>query len=470
MLTENNNIDKLFQKGLGEYEKTPPAFVWINIQQGLDRRKNARLILLQRTIGIAAAVVLALLAGWWMTNPLEKSNSLQNSVAEKPVRINTAPSINNLTAQITGDKGDSVTSVKENHVPASKISRFAAFAPNPSFIGTNGRMNQQKSDERVLLDSEKEALDKLEQKFKVVKKITEWIAEKVANDTIASQPTEPKPIIVTAEPRILPDRSSTIAMYKSAKNSGRWSLKAELAPVFNGQVKNGGQASYYLSDLSKNYSPQKTTTENTISAGLMAGYKVAKRLTFKSGVIYNNIRQSTSNVDLIGINSQFTIPGNVLVAATPAGQVTLHNAGSNRVAADFSSIAQTSNTAILTGATVLKQNIDFVEVPILATYKLIDSKLNVGITGGINTGFLVGNKVILSGNGDRIASGETSNLRNMVYSGAVGLELGYEITNRITLTVEPRVKRYLNSLSSSKSVNYKPYQMEIATGLTYCFN
>jgi hypothetical protein len=259
-------------------------------------------------------------------------------------------------------------------------------------------------------------------------------------------------------------------MYKSAKNSGRWSLKAELAPVFNGQVKNGGQASYYLSDLSKNYSPQKTTTENTISAGLMAGYKVAKRLTFKSGVIYNNIRQSTSNVDLIGINSQFTIPGNVLVAATPAGQVTLHNAGSNRVAADFSSIAQTSNTAILTGATVLKQNIDFVEVPILATYKLIDSKLNVGITGGINTGFLVGNKVILSGNGDRIASGETSNLRNMVYSGAVGLELGYEITNRITLTVEPRVKRYLNSLSSSKSVNYKPYQMEIATGLTYCFN
>jgi hypothetical protein len=470
MLTENNEIDKLFQKGLGEYEKTPPAFVWINIQQGLDRRKSARRILLQRMIGVAAALVLALLAGWWMTNPVEKGNSLQNSVAEQPVRINTAPAINNSTTQIAGNKGDSVISVKDNHATASKISRFAAFAPNATIIGTNGQFNHPKSGERVLLDSEKEALDKLEQKFKVVKKITEWIVEKVADDTITSQPSEPKPIIVTAEPHILPDRSSTVAMFKSTKNSGRWSLKAELTPMFNGQAKNSGQGSYYLSDLSQNYTPQKTTTENTISAGLMAGYQIGKRLTFKSGVVYNNIRQSTRNVDLIGAYSQLTIPGNVLIAATPAGQVTLHNVGSTRVAADFSSMAQSGNAAIYTDATVLKQNIDFVEVPIIATYKLIDSKLDVGVTGGISTGILVGNKVILSGTGDRIGSGETSNLRNIVYSGAVGLELGYEISNRITLTVEPRVKRYLNSLSSSKSVNYKPYQMEIATGLTYCFN
>ena len=73
-------------------------------------------------------------------------------------------------------------------------------------------------------------------------------------------------------------------------------------------------------------------------------------------------------------------------------------------------------------------------------------------------------------NGNQITAGETTGLRNIVYSGVIGLELGYEITNRITLTIEPRLNRYINSLNSSKSVNYKPYQIGVATGLTYSFN
>ena len=73
-------------------------------------------------------------------------------------------------------------------------------------------------------------------------------------------------------------------------------------------------------------------------------------------------------------------------------------------------------------------------------------------------------------NGEKISTGETSNMRNIVYSTAVGLEIGYAITNRITLTVEPRLKQFINSISTNKSVNYKPSQVAIVTGLTYSFN
>ena len=110
------------------------------------------------------------------------------------------------------------------------------------------------------------------------------------------------------------------------------------------------------------------------------------------------------------------------------------------------------------------------QIPVQATYKLIDRKIAVGLTGGISTNILVGNKAILSENGEQISTGETANMRNVVYSGSVGFEVGYEITNRITLTVEPRLKHFINSISSNKSVNYKPSQMAIVTGLTYSFN
>ena len=132
--------------------------------------------------------------------------------------------------------------------------------------------------------------------------------------------------------------------------------------------------------------------------------------------------------------------------------------------------SQLDDDQIFAGQTILKQNIEFIEIPLKATYKLSNRQVNIGITGGISAGLLVGNKATLLGNGSRIGTGETSKLRNMVYSGSVGFELSYEITNRLTFTVEPHLKRYLNFLSSHKSVTFKPDFLEISTGLTYSFN
>ena len=136
----------------------------------------------------------------------------------------------------------------------------------------------------------------------------------------------------------------------------------------------------------------------------------------------------------------------------------------------LSSSAQLDNKAVYTVGSQLKQELQYIEVPVQATYKLIDRKVSIGLNGGISTNILVGNKALLNENGNQVGEGETSGMRNVVYSGSVGLEMGYELTNRITLTVEPRFKYFLNSLSGNKSVHYKPSQMEIVTGLAYSFN
>jgi hypothetical protein len=203
---------------------------------------------------------------------------------------------------------------------------------------------------------------------------------------------------------------------------------------------------------------------------MMAGYKVGKHLVVKSGLVYNKICQTTSNVILMGANPTSNVLGYAMSASTPSGQVALTRKGNSSMdfALNLSNLSGISTSYSSNGE--LNQNIDFIEIPLQATYKLISTKVNVGLTGGISTNILIGNNANLSENGTGIGSGETASMRHIVYSGVVGVEVGYEITNRIVFTVEPRLKRYINSLSSNKSVIFKPSQMEVVTGLSYSFN
>lgn len=93
----------------------------------------------------------------------------------------------------------------------------------------------------------------------------------------------------------------------------------------------------------------------------------------------------------------------------------------------------------------------------------------MGVSGGINVDLLAGNKAEISDN-QLAVHAETSDIRDVACSGEVGLELGYEIGKRITLTVEPHLKQYVNSLSSNSAVNFKPFQVGLITGLSYSFN
>ena len=132
-------------------------------------------------------------------------------------------------------------------------------------------------------------------------------------------------------------------------------------------------------------------------------------------------------------------------------------------------------SAAITNATAnfgsdVSQDFKYLEVPIQATYKLIDQKqLSVGLTGGISTNFLIGNLASITQNGIKLSQGNTDNLRNVLYSGSAGIELGYDLGKNLVLTVEPRIKQYLHSVSSNDLITYRPMQLGIFTGITYSF-
>jgi len=476
MLNENKNIDRLFREKLGEYEKTPPLYIWSNIQGKLNTHRKERRIAILKTASIAAAIIVAFLAGWWMTGSENKGSIPQNNVAVQRSINNVAPSANENSAggdalAVNTDNDNSGTtgsSSKAIRSSSSNLSSLATFAANTSFI-SNNHSTAKKPGELVLFNTEKEFLDELHHNFKIVKKLTDWIVA-VRKDEETPTGFNTNAITLNQFSRTTADKSATKTMNSSVRNNGRWILKAEFAPVFNNQAQNNGQGGNLMYNNSQSYKPQESTTENTFSGGMIAGYKVSKRLIVKSGFAYNNIRQTTRNVDFMGANPLYNVAANATIASTPVGQVNLDKMANSRNDAILNSSASLNYASKNLVENVLKQDIGFIEIPLQATYKLIDKKIAIGLTGGISTNILVGNKAILSENGENISTGETSNMRNVVYSGSVGFEVGYEISNRITLTVEPRLKHFVNSISTNKSVNYKPSQMAIVTGLTYSFN
>ena len=482
MLTEKRDIDQLFKEKLGEFDQDPPLYVWTNIQNKLDSRKRERRFIFLKIAGIAAAVFLAFLAGWLTTNPLQKDTDPQNNVAsvKEDKKPDNQSKLLSLNPEITGNKGignkveTAVTSTvapENTSSGSSKLSSLATFAPNASVV-SNDLSLMQKKDDLVLFETEKDFLDPFRQNLKIVKQLTDWFksvgkdSQKVERSFVNKAPIEPFKKYV-ADAQVTPNARI------STKNSGRWSIKAEFSPVFNNQGQNSGQAgtlnNYYVG-LSGNAIPQETKTENTLSGGMVAGYKVNRRLVIKSGVMYSNMKQTTSNISIMSTSQVSGLSGSSALASTPSGQVSLSKVTGSQMESVLNSSAMLDNKAVYTVGSQLKQELRYIEVPVQATYKLVDRKVSIGLNGGISTNILVGNKALLSENGNQIGEGETSALRNVVYSGSVGLEIGYELSNRITLTVEPRFKHFLNSLSGNKSVHYKPSPMEIVTGLAYSFN
>jgi len=478
MLNENKDIDQLFREKLGDFEKTPPNFLWTNIQAGLDEKQNGFRFTMVKTVGIAAAILLAFLAGWWLTMPSDKGTIPQNNIAiQNKINPGTDTLVNkttetvemlsvnaNPTAPVNSKKSQKVA-----EIPSSNLSALATFAANTTFINKMNDKAEPKTNELELFNSGKEFLNKLQSRFKLSKKLTDWItASKI--DSTMKDTLILKTLNINHINNSSADGATSIVYNNSVKStSGRWSLKAEIAPVFNCQPQNNSQGSSLFSD-SQNFLSQKTTANITLSIGMLAGYKVGKHLVVKSGLVYNKIRQSTNNVTLMGVNSTSKILGYAMSATTPSGQVTLTRNGNSGISADLSFRNLSGTTTSYSSNGELNQNIEFIEIPLQATYKLISKKVNVGLTGGISTNILIGNNANLSENGTGIGSGETTSMRNVIYSGAVGVEVGYEITNRIVFTVEPRLKQYINSLSSNKSVNFKPSQMQVVTGLSYSFN
>ncbi len=126
--------------------------------------------------------------------------------------------------------------------------------------------------------------------------------------------------------------------------------------------------------------------------------------------------------------------------------------------------------------TSLTQNFDYIELPLIIRYKMIDRKMDFSLSGGIVTNFLVANSVNMLQDGKKVRVAETTGITRINYQGSVGMLVEYPLVSHFALTLEPRFRYYFNALDSysyssdnSSRISIHPYSFGFFAGLNYRF-
>jgi hypothetical protein len=68
----------------------------------------------------------------------------------------------------------------------------------------------------------------------------------------------------------------------------------------------------------------------------------------------------------------------------------------------------------------IQQSFQYVEVPVLLRYTLIDKNIDLNIIGGFGANFLIGNNVYINYAGNKEVIGETAGVSSVNYNGTIG--------------------------------------------------
>lgn len=116
-----------------------------------------------------------------------------------------------------------------------------------------------------------------------------------------------------------------------------------------------------------------------------------------------------------------------------------------------------------------REKYHFLEIPLLLTYQIIQKKVDINLSGGINTKFLVDNQSYINTGQSSITVDQESSFNSFNYSGNFGVIIDYPFTSNLYLNLQPSLRYYFNDFSANESLQYKQYSLYMFSGITYQF-
>lgn len=456
MTEQDKNMDQVFRDKLADFEKTPPAFVWDNLQANLAGQKRKKLLLYWRLAGAAAVLLLAFVAGWQIsiqTDPksqiLVENNDMQ--VAPK-VALPETNSENIITPEI------------------NRISEENEIQTQTTMFAKAGSSNPKEENNQLIFHP------KIENPG-IIKSLQAILttSRSETNKLKESNPLMQKVLFTPEELNVIEQNKALLAMNSKNDEQRKWIVGAAVSPVYS--VNQTSQTA----DYSSNMANPDANDNLTVGGGLSFEYKTQKRWSFQSGVYYNKLEQSSSNTvparysvasKIDGLNGFFSTPimtsNGELQMNSVAGVIQIDNLPSS-VQLEGSLDRESANSTVLVSDANFDQNFEYLEIPLFAKYQLIDSKIGVQILSGFSTNILVGNNVFLQNDLGRDKIGKTNGMVDLSYSGVLGVGLNYALTSNLFLNIEPRFKYFFNSLNEDSNISYKPYSFGVYTGISYSF-
>jgi hypothetical protein len=471
-MKSNKSIDDLFREKLQRFEQSPPPGLFEEVLAGIAAERSRRRLLFWRLAAVAAALLLAFIAGWQFSNRDQKLTTPpvytgQNTSASDR-ETNTSPE-NKTTEAIRGNGKSTAEEAGRLNLLNEQTGILKANQPVASLTGgsqntKNQSLLRQNSEPPQSIVPIKSLFRLLEQ----TKNQDEFREKKILD-------AHREKLIKTIDQQIMEQNQKNYLAALTASQRGRWLIGAQVSPAYN--LEHGSYSQAYASNMIVSSSMNPID----LGGGLSVEYKTGKKLSLQSGIYYAGIGLSSGSssrsmaMDFISsngaadyFNAPVTIEADKVMMNSSAGVIEMNQIPSNATIGTSMDDKSFASTVLVSDAQFI-QNFQYLEVPLYLRYALFNSRFDIEMLGGFSTNFLIGNDAYLQNGSSKSLVGTTRDMRTFNYSGTLGIGFKYGINKHFYLNVEPRVKYFLNSLNTNSSVKYKPYIFGIYTGVSYEF-
>lgn len=469
METMHNQTDRFFRERLAGFEPGPDDKVWTKIagQMARANRKKAIIVYFRIAAGMALLVSLGI-GGLW----INRNNRTEMTAAKE------------MNVKSENDKTESGKT--ENFLPKISAEKEKVTAGTQNSISENIVTTEEIPETTTMYVEKYAAVEHREYDAVPNRESIPVLSSLQARPFVLIQ-TSPLPFpVLNADPEPwignLADFTET---EETVPSHHAWIIGSEVAPLFSYRT----IASDYLDQSAME---SMNTSEDGLFAyagGISVGYATGRRLRIESGVYYSRYGQEKNSVEAFTARYENMSSGmttsSYLSIRNSTGQivsessadaeydkVVSNSTGSTADLNNFSGFPGISTayytSSELTGLSAT-QYFDYLEVPIVVKYRVIDRKLGFSITGGLVTNFLVNDGLTLHNDGQDESLGKTSGINNVNYLGSVGLGIDYPIMNKVAFSLTPRFRYYLNPIDKSSQINVHPYSFGIFAGISYTF-
>jgi len=460
---KEENIDRIFREGLKNFEVAPPSEVWEGVKHARTYKKK-RILPIFRYAAAAVAVLLVVGSLYITINKPKPGESVVGNLQDEKTLVK--EDLQKDTPELT----QSITpTIKDDNKSEEKVVQKSIDIEKPLITETQINI--------VKPGSEDISAVKVFQTHEPVNILNETNILLLAENylTIESKNLSPlvdgKSLILNSKVAYsdngLPvfNKFANEPIDHEIENSGGWSFGAKFSPLYTSRN--------VTMSMPGNFKEMYNNVEEGIiafSGGFNFKYKPSGRISIHTGLFYSRMGQKIT--DLVA----YDVPP-YIASTFPVkdgfNNITLNSSFGPVVARVENTYSLDYFDPVKLGLegfdTEISQSFEYIEIPLLVSYKVIDRVIDFQLIGGLSTNLLVGNNVFAEFDGQRISFGKTDNIYKFNYSSVIGVGIEYGFSDHLTFSIEPTFKYYLNSFSSGTRLHVHPFSMGLFSGVSYKF-
>jgi hypothetical protein len=464
MMTPDKNMDALFRQ-LHNIEAEPPPHVWQGVEGRLNQKKRRVVPLILRW-GMAASLLAAAAVFWFIDAEFTAENN-QTARSENSLEKQDGSSRKVFSTYNGFPENKSIAAVEIDSfvsAPSQVIAvaldeheKYAVPVENTMLVGNNS----ENAPSGLLLtaskDSDEQMFQKLDGRPVGDNLFTENKpdAPELVHQIDGIEISDHFPLPVSSEKKAKPLRLTVGGEYSPTYAFRGVSGSVPSRNSESGLITSGGGFSMAIRVNSR------WQVETGVKYAMLGQQVVADVSPEQSYRVYALSAENGVNVKEVPLSNSLGVINSNTSPAPASDARAFQSAGNELIElqADMKDVRENP---------LLEQNFSYVKIPFTLRYKVFSlNRLDLFLSGGISTNWLVDNNAYLHISGQKQRIGETDGLARMGFSTHAGVAVAIPVFGRLHLRMEPRVDYFISDVSEGSPVSFKPYSVGVFTGVFY---